>query len=227
MGTDVGDLVGYSVRFDEKTSNRTRIKFLTDGMLVRECMLFPKLEKYKVVILDEAHERSIHTDILCALLREIQRTHRPDLKILIMSATLDADTFQNYFDAQVMYVQGRQFPVSVYYAEKAEQNYVDATVASILQIHFQEPSGDILSFLTGREEIENVTKLLRERVKLFPPHVGKLLVCPLYAAQTNDQQKLVFQQTPQGCRKVRLFTLTPFRFSDSDRELSIAGCYCH
>jgi ATP-dependent RNA helicase DHX8/PRP22 len=131
------------------------------------------------------------------------------------------------FDAQVMYVQGRQFPVSVYYAEKAEQNYVDATVASILQIHFQEPSGDILSFLTGREEIENVTKLLRERVKLFPPHVGKLLVCPLYAAQTNDQQKLVFQQTPQGCRKVRLFTLTPFRFSDSDRELSIAGCYCH
>lgn len=207
MGSEVGGLVGYSVRFDEKTSAQTRIKFLTDGMLVRECMLFPKLEKYKVVILDEAHERSIHTDILCALLRDIQRKYRPDLKILIMSATLDADTFQKYFEAQVMYVQGRQFPVSVFYCEKAEQSYVDATVATILQIHLTEsPNGDILTFLTGREEIESVTKLLRERVKLFPPNAGNLLVCPLYAAQTNEQQKLVFQMTPAGSRKVVIAT---------------------
>lgn len=93
----LGGLVGYSVRFDDKTSKDTRIKFLTDGMLLRECMLDPKLENYKVVILDEAHERSINTDILCALLATIQKQHRPDLRIIIMSATLDADLFQRHF----------------------------------------------------------------------------------------------------------------------------------
>lgn len=165
-------------------------------------MLFPRLEKYKVVILDEAHERSVHTDILCALLRDIQKKYRPDLKILIMSATLDADTFQSYFGAEVMYVQGRQFPVSIMYCEKAEPNYVDATVATILQIHLHEQPGDILSFLTGREEIENVTRLLREKSKLMPANVGKLIVCPLYAAQTNEQQRHVFESTSVGCRKV-------------------------
>jgi HrpA-like RNA helicase len=97
MGVTLGGLVGYNVRFDDKTSPQTRVTFLTDGMLVRECMVNPTLKNYKVIILDEAHERSVHTDILCALVANVQRTSRPDLKILIMSATLSSDLFEKYF----------------------------------------------------------------------------------------------------------------------------------
>lgn len=207
MGVEVGGLVGYSVRFEEKTSPDTRIKFLTDGMLLRECMVSPDLKKYKYIILDEAHERSIQTDVLCSLVKLIQSKKRPDLKIIIMSATIEAELFEKYFQAKILYVEGRQFPVQILYSAKPENNYLDATVITALQIHLEEPSnGDILAFLTGREEIEDVSRILNEKAKHLPPNALKLIVCPLYAAQTTSQQKKAFEKTPQGCRKIIIST---------------------
>lgn len=96
QGCNVGEKVGYSIRFEDKCSNKTRIKFVTDGVLLRECMSDPKLSKYSVVILDEAHERSLQTDILMGLLRNMQE-HREDLRIVVMSATLQTELFSNFF----------------------------------------------------------------------------------------------------------------------------------
>lgn len=207
MGVELGGLVGYSVRFEEKTSKDTRIKFLTDGMLLRECMVSPELKNYKYIILDEAHERSIQTDVLCSIIKLIQTTKRPDLKIIIMSATIEADLFEKYFNAKTLYVEGRQYPVQIFYTAKPETNYMDATVLTALQIHLGEPyGGDILAFLTGREEIEDVCRILNEKAKYLPQTALKLIVCPLYAAQTASHQKKAFEKTPHGCRKIIVST---------------------
>lgn len=207
MGCELGGLVGYNVRFDNKTSEETKIRFLTDGMLLRECMVDPELKQYSYILIDEAHERSINTDILCALVRDIQ-SRREDLKVVIMSATLEADLFEKYFQAKVLYVQGRQYPVEVLYTNVAQRQWIDSLVTTVVQINLEEQSsrGDILAFLTGKEEIEDVARILEEKAKLFPPQTAKLLVCPLYAAQSSEQQEKAFEKTPKGCRKVVLAT---------------------
>ena len=116
VGSTVGNLVGYSVRFDECCSARTRIKYLTDGMMLREAMGDGKLSNYSVVILDEAHERTLHTDVLFGVIKQLQHTTRPDLKIIIMSATLEADVFSAYFGkCPVLYVHGRQHAIQLMY----------------------------------------------------------------------------------------------------------------
>lgn len=118
MGVELSKLVGYTVRFDDKTSKDTKIKYLTDGMLLRELQIDPMLKRYSVVLLDEAHERTMNTDVLFGLLKQLQRTHRPDLRIIAMSATLDAEKFSTYFDnAPVALVAGRTHPVDIYYTE--------------------------------------------------------------------------------------------------------------
>lgn len=206
MGCELGGLVGYNVRFDNKTSEKTKIKFLTDGMLLRECMVDSDLKQYSYVLLDEAHERSINTDILCALVRQIQM-RRKDLKVVIMSATLEADLFEKYFQAKVLYVQGRQYPVEVLYTNVAQRQWIDSLVTTVVQINLEETGkGDILAFLTGKEEIEDVARILEEKAKLFPPETYKLIICPLYAAQSSEQQEKAFETTPRGCRKVVLAT---------------------
>jgi len=209
MNSALGDLVGYSVRFESVFDpTRTRIKFLTDGMLLRELQLDPLLSTYSVVILDEAHERTLATDLLFGLLKHLQQSQRrPDLKIVVMSATLDAELFANYFGANVLYIQGRQYPIDIFYTLNPQPNYVDAAVITILQIHLEQSAGDILCFLTGREEIENAARILEERSKLFPPNTPPLVVCPLYGAQTPEQQQRVFMSSdPQRYRKVVLAT---------------------
>jgi len=207
MGCELGDLVGYNVRFDNKTNENTKIRFLTDGMLLRECMVDPDLKSYSYILIDEAHERSINTDILCALVRQLQ-SRRQDLKVVIMSATLEADLFEKYFQAKVLYVQGRQYPVEVLYTNEAQRQWIDSLVTTVVQINLEEQSsrGDILAFLTGKEEIEDVARILEEKAKLFPPQTAKLIVCPLYAAQSSEQQEKAFDATPRGCRKVVLAT---------------------
>lgn len=207
IGCELGGLVGYNVRFDNKTTDKTKIKFLTDGMLLRECMVDRDLSQYSYILIDEAHERSINTDILCALVRQIQ-ARREDLKVIIMSATLEAELFASYFKAKVLYVQGRQYPVEVLYTNVAQRQWIDSLVSTVIQINLEEESkrGDILAFLTGKEEIEDVARILEEKARLFPPQCAKLIVCPLYGAQSSEQQQSAFEPTPRGCRKVVLAT---------------------
>lgn len=217
VGCTVGSTVGYSVRFDEQAGPETAIKYMTDGMLVREAMLDTMLTEYATVILDEAHERTVHTDILFGLVkRALARRNKEGsdeagrLKVVVMSATLDSKRFVEYFgaDTDVAWVQGRQFPVDVMFTAEPEEDYVDAALITTLQIHVDEPlgSGDVLVFLTGQEEIETLERLLHEKAQCLPPGAGRLLVCPIYAALPAEQQMRVFERTPPGCRKVVLAT---------------------
>ncbi|KYQ94232.1 DEAD/DEAH box helicase [Tieghemostelium lacteum] len=228
MGVELGEKVGYTVRFDDKSSQLTRLKYLTDGMLVREAMIDPMLSKYSVIMLDEAHERTLNTDVLFGLLKSVQNKRKnlvksnpngkhKELKIIVMSATLDAELFSKYFNnAPVLYIEGRQFPVQIFYTEEVQKDYVDAALVTVLQIHLntnkedrsdeEQHGGDILVFLTGRDEIENLEKLLLERIVRFPSGVKKLLVCPIFSALPQEQQMKVFEKAPAGCRKVILAT---------------------
>ncbi|KAJ5713352.1 uncharacterized protein N7483_010533 [Penicillium malachiteum] len=144
MDVKLGEEVGYSIRFEDMTSSKTIMKYMTDGMLLREAMNDHNLSRYSTIILDEAHERTMATDILMGLLKEVVG-RRPDLKIIIMSATLDAQKFQRYFmDAPLLAVPGRTHPVEVFYTPEPEQDYVEAAIRTVLQIHATEGEGDIL-----------------------------------------------------------------------------------
>lgn len=140
-GTKLGNEVGYSIRFEDCTSERTVLKYLTDGMLLREFLGEPDMQSYSVIIIDEAHERTLHTDILFGLVKDIAR-FRPELKLLISSATLDAEKFSTFFDdAPIFRIPGRRFPVDIYYTKAPEADYIDACVVSVLQIHATQPRG--------------------------------------------------------------------------------------
>lgn len=206
MGCKLGNQVGYSIRFEDCTSERTVVKYMTDGMLLREFLSEPDLKSYTVMIIDEAHERTLHTDILFGLIKDIAR-FRPDLKLLISSATLDAEKFSEFFDnAPIFRIPGRRFPVHIYYTKAPEADYIDAVVVTVLQIHVTQPLGDILVFLTGQEEIETAQELLIERTRKFGTKIKELLVVPIYANLPSDLQAKVFEPTPPGARKVVLAT---------------------
>ncbi|KAL5252419.1 hypothetical protein ACHWQZ_G015255 [Mnemiopsis leidyi] len=209
MGTKVGQLVGYCVRFEDKTSKDTRIKFLTDGMLLREAISKKNLKKYGVIILDEAHERTVNTDVLFGLLKKIQSQRvKTPLKLIIMSATLNADHFSKFFDsAKVLYIQGRQFPIKTLYSKVTQKDYAHASLVTALQIHQEmPPEGDILVFLTGQEEIEHGHKLLTECNACLPALVPKIAVFCLFGALPTSQQVGVFSRPPPGHRKIILST---------------------
>ena len=207
MGTKLGGLVGYSIRFEDCTSERTILKYMTDGMLLREFLNEPDLASYSVMMIDEAHERTLHTDILFGLVKDIAR-FRKDLKLLISSATLDADKFSRFFDdAPIFRVPGRRFPVDIYYTKAPEADYCDAAVISVLQIHLSQPlPGDILVFLTGQEEIELVQEALQEKIKMLGSKIKELIVLPIYANLPSDMQVKIFEPTPPNARKVVLAT---------------------
>ena len=197
----LGKEVGYNVRFDNQSSSKTTIKYLTDGMLLREILMDRDLSSYSIVILDEIHERTVQTDLLIGLLKELQS--RRDIKIVLMSATLHCQLFIDFFDnPPIIHVTGRMFPVSIFYTEKPESDYVDAAAVSIVQLNIDlDMPGDFLVFLTGQEEIEELANLLRSK-KTQPP----LHVLPLYAALPMYLQQKVFEQAPEGHRKVILST---------------------
>nr|MBE5726286.1 lethal (2) 37Cb [Cucujiformia] len=206
MNVKLGNEVGYSIRFEDCTSERTIIKYMTDGTLHREFLSEPDLQSYSVMIIDEAHERTLHTDILFGLVKDIAR-FRPDLKLLISSATLDAQKFSEFFDdAPIFRIPGRRFPVDIYYTKAPEADYVDACVISVLQIHATQPLGDILVFLTGQEEIESCQELLTDRTRRLGSKVKELIILPVYANLPSDMQAKIFEPTPPGARKVILAT---------------------
>lgn len=231
-GVALGEKVGYSIRFEDATSTSTRIKYMTDGLLLREALLDPYLSRYAVIIVDEVHERTVHTDVLLGLLKNVQNARskfvnndqnvekesaslwvlrrcqrRSPLKLIIMSASLNAQIFSQYFGgAKAVHIQGRQFPVDVFYTYDPQQCYFDASLTAIFQIHMEEGPGDILVFLTGQEEIESLGKLIKESIKQLPENSNKLLVVPMFSSLPSERQMRVFVSAPPGTRKVILST---------------------
>ncbi|KAN0125477.1 P-loop containing nucleoside triphosphate hydrolase protein [Lactarius tabidus] len=206
MGTKVGYEVGYSIRFEDATSDKTVLKYMTDGMLLREFLTEPDLAGYSALIIDEAHERTLSTDILFALVKDIAR-FRPELKLLISSATMDAEKFSEYFDdAPVFYVPGRRYPVDIHYTPQPEANYLHAAITTVFQIHTTQPKGDVLVFLTGQDEIEAALENLTETARALGNKVAELIICPIYANLPSDMQAKIFEPTPEGARKVVLAT---------------------
>ncbi|GFQ04335.1 putative pre-mRNA-splicing factor ATP-dependent RNA helicase dhx16 [Phtheirospermum japonicum] len=208
MGVKLGHEVGYSIRFEDCTSEKTVLKYMTDGMLLREFLGEPDLASYSVVMVDEAHERTLSTDILFGLVKDIAR-FRPDLKLLISSATLDAEKFSDYFDsAPIFKIPGRRFPVEIHYTKAPEADYLDAAIVTALQIHVTQPpgDGDILVFFTGQEEIETAEEILKHRTRGLGTKIAELIICPIYANLPTELQAKIFEPTPEGARKVVLAT---------------------
>ncbi|KAF3483169.1 uncharacterized protein GIQ15_02493 [Arthroderma uncinatum] len=198
MDVKLGEEVGYSIRFEDKTSSKTILKYMTDGMLLREAMHDHDLKRYSTIILDEAHERTMATDVLMGLLKEVV-LRRPDMKLIIMSATLDAQKFQRYFsDAPLLAVPGRTHPVEIFYTPEPEQDYVEAAIRTVLQIHATEPEGDILLFLTGEEEIEDAVRKISLEVDEMIREVdaGPMKVYPLYGSLPPAMQQRIFEPAP-------------------------------
>jgi len=196
MDVVLGEHVGYSIRFEEVSGPKTLLKYLTDGMLLREAMNDPLLEQYGVLILDEAHERTLSTDILLGLLKEVVK-RRKDLKLIVMSATLDAGKFQAYFDnAPLLTVPGRLYSVEIFYTPEPERDYLEAAIKTVIQIHLCEKPGDILLFLTGEEEIEETCRRLTRESANFGPEVGELKSVALYSSLPPAQQQRIFEPAP-------------------------------
>ncbi|KAG0366770.1 DEAH-box ATP-dependent RNA helicase prp22 [Gamsiella multidivaricata] len=219
VGCRLGQEVGYTIRFEDCTSPETKIKFMTDGMLMRECLVDPYMSQYSVIILDEAHERTVNTDVLFGLLKQATKK-RKDLKIIVTSATLDAEKFSTYFFAcPIFSIPGRTYPVEVLYTKEPESDYLDASLITVMQIHLSEPAGDILLFLTGQEEIDTAAEILYERMKALGPMVPELIILPVYSALPSEMQSKIFDPTPAGSRKVVIAT------NVAETSITIDGIY--
>ncbi|PKC12638.1 ATP-dependent RNA helicase DHX8 [Rhizophagus irregularis] len=219
VGCRLGEEVGYTIRFEDCTSPSTRIKYMTDGMLLRECLLDPDLSQYSVIILDEAHERTISTDVLFGLLKSTLK-NRPELRVIVTSATLNAEKFSKYFfDCPIFSIPGRKFPVEVLYTKEPESDYLDAALITVMQIHLSEPPGDVLLFLTGQEEIDTACEILYERMKALGPQVPDLVILPVYSALPSEMQSRIFEPAPSGSRKVVIAT------NIAETSITIDGIY--
>jgi pre-mRNA-splicing factor ATP-dependent RNA helicase DHX38/PRP16 len=210
MDVKLGDEVGYTIRFEDRTNpKKTIIKYMTEGILLRELLTDPLLENYLCVIMDEAHERSLNTDILLGLFKELIRK-RKDLKLIVTSATMNADRFTRFFgEAPQFTIPGRTFPVDVLYSKSMSSDYVESAVKQILTIHLQNSQngndGDILVFMTGQEDIEMTGEILQEKLELLdnPPPLD---IIPIYSSMPADLQKKIFNKKNDSRRKVVIAT---------------------
>ncbi|XP_015894382.1 pre-mRNA-splicing factor ATP-dependent RNA helicase DEAH7 [Ziziphus jujuba] len=205
METELGDKVGYAIRFEDKTSRNTIIKYMTDGVLLRETLKESDLEKYRVVVMDEAHERSLSTDVLFGILKKVVARRR-DFKLIVTSATLNAEKFSNFFGSvPIFHIPGRTFPVNILYSKTPCEDYVEAAVKQAMTIHITSPPGDILIFMTGQDEIEAACYSLAERMEQLisstQKAVPKLLILPIYSQLPADLQAKIFQKAEDGARK--------------------------
>ncbi|KAF8624805.1 hypothetical protein AX15_005694 [Amanita polypyramis BW_CC] len=205
MECKLGSTVGYAIRFEDCTTAETKIKYMTDGVLLRESLNEGDLDRYSVIILDEAHERSLSTDVLMGLLRKIL-SRRRDLKLIVTSATMNAEKFSKFYgNAPTYTIPGRTFPVEIFHSKSPCEDYVDSTVKQVLQIHLSLPPGDILVFMTGQEDIEITCQVVGERLsQLDEP--APLAVLPIYSQMPADLQARIFEPTADGRRKVIVAT---------------------
>ena len=210
MDVELGKQVGYAIRFEDCTSEETLIKYMTDGVLLRETLREPDLDSYSCVIMDEAHERSLHTDVLFGILKKVVARRR-DFRLIVTSATLDAERFSDFFGSvPVFNIPGRTFPVETLYAKTPVEDYVEGAVKQALAIHVSYPPGDILVFMTGQEEIEAVAYCLNERLEQLAAEAEAsgsktgcppLSVLPIYSQLPSDLQAKIFQEAEDGVRK--------------------------
>jgi ATP-dependent RNA helicase DHX8/PRP22 len=218
-GCQLGEEVGYTIRFEDCTSPATRIKYMTDGMLMREYLVDTNLSKYVAIMLDEAHERTIHTDVLFGLLKALMK-ERSDFKLIVTSATLDMDKFAKYFfDCPRFIIPGRTFPVEVLYCKDPEPDYMEAALVTVMQIHLSEPAGDILIFLTGQDEIDTCAEILYSRMKALGDLAPELIILPVYGALPSEMQSRIFEPAPPGARKCIIAT------NIAEASLTIDGIY--
>ncbi|KAL4370878.1 hypothetical protein AHAS_Ahas06G0109800 [Arachis hypogaea] len=205
METELGEKVGYAIRFENVTGPNTIIKYMTDGVLLRETLKDSDLDKYRVIVMDEAHERSLNTDVLFGILKKVVARRR-DFKLIVTSATLNAQKFSHFFASVPIYhIPGRTFPVTTLWSKTPVEDYVEGAVQQAMRIHITSPPGDILIFMTGQDEIEAACYVLAERMeqmvssskKAFP----KLLILPIYSQLPADLQAKIFQRAEDGARK--------------------------
>jgi len=205
MAVKLGGLVGYAIRFEDCTSSETKIKYMTDGVLLRESLNESDLDRYSCIIMDEAHERALNTDVLMGLIKKVLARRR-DLKLIVTSATMNSDRFSRFYGgAPEFIIPGRTFPVDIQYSRSPCEDYVDAAVKQVLAIHVSQGPGDILVFMTGQEDIEITCELVAERLKLLndPP---KLSILPIYSQMPADLQAKIFERAAPGVRKVIVAT---------------------
>jgi pre-mRNA-splicing factor ATP-dependent RNA helicase DHX38/PRP16 len=200
MEVKLGSTVGYAIRFEDCTSKETVIKYMTDGVLLRESLNEQDLDRYSCVIMDEAHERALNTDVLMGLFKKILQRRR-DLKLIVTSATMNSKRFSDFYGgAPEFIIPGRTFPVDVMFHRSPVEDYVDQAVQQVLAIHVSNGAGDILVFMTGQEDIEVTCELVRERLNALndPP---KLSILPIYSQMPADLQAKIFDKAPPGVRK--------------------------
>ncbi|GLU04060.1 hypothetical protein SLE2022_212260 [Rubroshorea leprosula] len=205
METELGDKIGYAIRFEDVTGPNTIIKYMTDGVLLRETLKDSDLDKYRVIVMDEAHERSLSTDVLFGILKKVVAQRR-DFKLIVTSATLNAQKFSNFFGSvPIFHIPGRTFPVNILYGKTPCEDYVEAAVKQAMTIHITSPPGDILIFMTGQDEIEAACYALAERMEQLisstKKAVPKLLILPIYSQLPADLQAKIFQKAEDGARK--------------------------
>ncbi|KAJ5590358.1 ATP-dependent RNA helicase prh1 [Penicillium hetheringtonii] len=226
MGTPLGSSspaskVGYSVRFDTSTSPSTRVKFLTEGMLLQEMLHDPWLTKYSAVVVDEVHERGVNVDLVTGFLRNLvsdmeslqgffqegfKLQAEEQKRIQNGSAKVEKEEERSK-DISVCHIKGRQFPVKTIYSPEPVHDFVDAALKVIFQIHYKEPMpGDILVFLTGQETVEALEHLVNEYAIGMDPALPKVQVLPLFAALPQAAQQRVFMPAPPRTRKIVLST---------------------
>ncbi|KAH9410612.1 putative helicase [Ordospora pajunii] len=199
MNVCVGHEVGYSVRFDDMSGKRTRLKYVTDGILLREINSNKDLNGYDVVIIDEAHERSMNIDVLLGYLKMILRK-RKDLRVIVMSATLSSEKFVSFFGCQRIEIRHRMFPLEIFFTKKGcDGDYLREGLKTVMQIHKSEGPGDILMFLTGKDEINNAQAVLSS---MMP--ANEVEICCIYSTLAPEQQERVFKASKK--RKVVLAT---------------------
>ncbi|KAJ6801817.1 putative pre-mRNA-splicing factor ATP-dependent RNA helicase DEAH4 [Iris pallida] len=203
MGVRIGEEVGYAIRFEDRTSVKTRIKYLTDGCLLRESLSNPELSQYSVVILDEAHERSLYTDILLGLMKRLVKSRSTNFKVLITSATLDGVKVSNFFSGcPILNVPGTLFPVEKLYSKERPKSYLESSLKIALDIHMRQPPGDILIFMTGQDDIDKMVSKLEERIQsLDEGSCMDALVHPLHGSLPPEMQVRVFSPAPPNCRR--------------------------